>query len=75
MCPTGPKIPVGLIHHILQLYLPSQLLFQNKFKVFDLGGQLQCVSTEGWSFRPLKSLFLVNDSITIFHGMIEIEEN
>lgn len=40
MCPTGPKSPVGLIHHILQLCLPSQLLVQNKFKIFDLGSQL-----------------------------------
>jgi len=45
---TGPKSPVGLIHHIFQLCLSCQSLVQSDSKVFDIGGQLQFMSIEGW---------------------------
>ena len=42
---TGPKNSVDLIHHIFQLCLSCQV------KVFDIGGQLQFMSIEGWLLK------------------------
>lgn len=67
---TGSESPVGIIQHIFKLCLRCQSLVQNKSKVLTWVVTCNVCSGRVGSFRPLESLYQVNNITTIFCGLI-----